>query len=145
MIEEEAVVAAVEGRQVWVEKARKSACGSCDNPCASSVIADFVDKGRIRLAVTSLIVVQPGDRVVVGIPENAILVGALGVYLFPLSGLLVGAILGKAAAASLAFVATDLAALSGALIGLAGTLVFLKFTPVFSRNAPQAVVLRKLG
>ena len=143
MIEEDAIVASVEGDRVWVEKARKSACGSCEKSCASSMVADYIDQGTVRLAVTSLVAVQPGDRVVVGIPENTIVLGSLGVYLLPLVGLLAGAMLGEFI--GLSFMVPDFAAVFGGLAGLAGTLALLRSTSVLSRNAPQAVVLRKLG
>lgn len=145
MIEEEAVVASVEGGQIWVEKPRKSACGTCSQRCASAVVADHVDKGTVRLAVSASIFLRTGDRVVVGVPEGAILLGALGVYLLPLVGLLAGAILGKAIGSSLMSGATDLAAIVGGLVGLVGTLAFLKLTPLLARYAPQPVVLRKLS
>lgn len=145
MIEEEVVVARVEGGQIWVEKARKSACGSCGNPCTSAVVAEHVATRSVQLAVSSSITVRPGDRVVIGVQESAILYGSLGIYLFPLFGLFAGAILGSALLSSLSPVTTDIAAAAGGAIGFAGTLACLKLTPVLSRHVARPVVLRKLS
>lgn len=145
MIEEEAVVACIEDGRIWVEKAGKSACGSCRQACASAVVAEHMDRSVIRLAVTSPIAVEAGDRVVVGVPEDALVLGSLCLYLVPLLGLLGGSILGKVLGASLPQGLVDLAAIAGGLAGFAGTLLFLKTTPILSHRAPQPVVLRKLG
>jgi sigma-E factor negative regulatory protein RseC len=146
MIEEEAVVTQLEAGQVWVEKTSGPSCGSsCAQPCATAAVADYLGKSRARIAVLSPIEVRPGDRVVIGIEEDALIKGSLSVYLVPLIGLLVGAILGKAIGGSLFSIATDAAALIGGLLGLIGTLIFLRFALVLPRNKLQPVVLRKLS
>ena len=145
MIEEEAVVVGLEGERIWVEKAESSGCGSCRQACASAVVAEHVGKRPIRLAVVSPIALQTGDRVVVGVPEDAVVVGSLVLYLVPLLGLLAGSILGKVLGASLLPGFADPAAILGGLAGFAGTLVWLRTTPALSDRAPQPVVLRKLG
>lgn len=145
MIEEEAVVACVESGRIWVEKTRRSSCGSCTQSCASAVVGEFMGESKIRLAVVSPIDVQPGDRVLVGIREDALLKGSLILYLFPLAGLFAGAILGKSIGLHLSSMTTDIAAIIGGLFGLIGTLAFLKFTPRLSRSELQPVVLRKIS
>jgi sigma-E factor negative regulatory protein RseC len=145
MIEEEAVVARVEAGQVWVEKTRKPACGSCARPCATAAVGDYLGQSTVRMAVLSTIDVRTGDRVVVGVREDALVKGSLSVYLLPLLGLFAGSVLGKAVGGTLFSVATDIAAAGGGLFGLIGTMVFLKFTLGLSRNKLQPVVLRKLS
>ncbi len=146
MIEEEALVTRVEAEQVWVEKVRQSGCASCSTPCATAGVADYLGKAKASLAVSSSLELHAGDRVVLGIEENAIVKGSLAIYLLPLFGLLAGAILGETLVAAWpTAVSTDMAAASGGLIGLAATLAFLKHTRMLTRNAPQPVVLRKVG
>lgn len=145
MIEEEAVVACIESGQVWVEKARKSACSSCTQSCASAVVGEFIGEPKIRLAVISPIDVQPGDRVLVGLREDALVKGSLSIYLLPLAGLFAGAMLGKSIGLHLFSITTDIAAIIGGLFGLIGTFAFLKFTPRLSHSELQPVVLRKIS
>jgi sigma-E factor negative regulatory protein RseC len=146
MIEEEAIVAEIEaGGRVWVEKARQSACGSCAQPCATASVADYFDKTRRRWAVASPIELRPGDRVVLGLPEDALVKGALAVYLLPLLGLLAGSILGNALASSWSAATANAAAALGGGGGLAATIAFLQRSQALSRSVPQAVVLRKIG
>jgi sigma-E factor negative regulatory protein RseC len=145
MIEEEAVVAEVEAGRVWVEKVRKSACGSCQQSCTSAVVGDFMGESTVRLPVISCIDVAPGDRVLIGVREDALLKGSLAVYLLPLVGLFAGAILGKAMGSFFFSVTSDFAAIIGGLLGLIGTIAFLKFAMGISQDKLQPVVLRKLS
>ncbi|CAL1239378.1 SoxR reducing system RseC family protein [Candidatus Methylocalor cossyra] len=148
MIEEEAVVAGVEaGGRVWVEKPRRSACGSCAQPCGTAGIAEWFGQTTARLAVLSPsdLELRVGDRVVVGITEEALVMGSLGAYLLPLLGLLVGAVLGKTLAVGLAGFPADAAAAVGGFAGLGGTIAFLRQARVLSRRELQPVVLRKIS
>ena len=146
MIEEEAVVAQIEAGRIWVEKARQSACSaSCAQSCATRAVADYLGETKVRIAVLSPIEVRPGDRVVIGIGEDALIKGSLSIYLIPLIGLLAGAILGTAMGGSFFSGATDASAMVGGLLGLIGTLTFLKFVSVLPHNKLQPVVLRKLS
>lgn len=144
MIEEEAVVAGIDNGKIWVEKPRQSACSACQKPCATGQVADYLGGTTVRLAVDSALELHTGDRVMVGVPEDALVKGYLAIYLLPLLGLFIGAILGKAVGISLSF-STDLAAAVGGGLGLAATLLLLKYTQLIARGTPQPVVLRKLG
>lgn len=145
MIEEEAVVACVESGQVWVETPRRSACGSCTQSCASAVVGEYIGEATIRLPVTSPIEVLPGDRVLVGVREDALVRGTLSIYLLPLVGLFGGAIFAKSIGFNFFSITTDIAAIIGGSCGLIGTLAFLKFTGRLSRSEMQPVVLRKIS
>lgn len=141
MIEEEAVVARIdEDGQVWVEKNRQSACSSCSKGCPSATVGEYLGGSMISLMVDTALPLKTGDRVMVGIHEGALVLGALGVYLLPLISLFVGAMLGQAVGEG-----GEIATIIGGLIGLLASLVALKFTPMFSRQKLRPVVLRKLG
>jgi sigma-E factor negative regulatory protein RseC len=145
MIEEEAVVACIEAGQVWVEKTRHSACGACAQPCATADVADYFGKTQVRLAVASPLELRVGDRVVLGIREDAIVKGSFGVYLLPLFGLLAGSILGKAVGFPWLSITVDAAAALGGVIGLIAAIAFLKHTRMLSPSRLQPVVIRKVG
>ena len=121
MIEETGRVVAVENGAVWVETLRKSTCQSCAAKpgCGHSLIER--DRAGARAQIRALAVgyrLRLDDQVVLGIPEGALLKGAVMVYLLPLVLLFVGALLGTALSAGLAY---DLAAptgVAGLLLGL---------------------------
>jgi sigma-E factor negative regulatory protein RseC len=145
MIEEEATVARVDEGRVWVEKIRQSACSSCKQTCASATVGRHLDGKPTAFSVISDIELHPGDRVVVGVREDALVLGSLGIYVLPLLGLLLGAILGQGIAKNIAVDAADVGAMAGGFTGLLISFGFLKFTPIFSRSRFQPMVLRKLG
>ncbi|CAI8776154.1 SoxR reducing system RseC family protein [Methylocaldum szegediense] len=146
MIEEEAVVSHTEPGKVWVEKPRRSACGGCLRQCASGVVDRYFGAPTIRLQVLSPIDVQVGDRVVLGIQEDAFVKGSFCAYLIPLLGLFLGAILGNIIVFSLALdVSSDGASVIGGAIGLSLSFIILRFTGVLSRDKLSPVILRKLS
>jgi sigma-E factor negative regulatory protein RseC len=97
MIEERATVAAVEEGYVWLETQRRSACGGCQasGGCGTAALAKIWPGRRSRVRAISDMGLQPGDEVMVGLAEGALLRGALLVYLLPLALLLAGAVLGQ--------------------------------------------------
>ncbi len=99
MIEEQAVVMEVGEGYAWVETQRRSACGACatSEGCGTAVLAKAWGDRRVRVrAISDLPSLQPGDNVIVGLAEGALLSGSLLVYLLPLVLLLAGAMLGQA-------------------------------------------------
>lgn len=102
MIEERGRVLSVEGRAVWVETVRRSACDTCQvrNGCGQSVLQRLglgARQGIIQVLDTQAgRSCQVGDEVVIGIPENAVLHGSVMVYLIPLLALFGGALLAQA-------------------------------------------------
>lgn len=98
MIEENAQVVALQGDAAWVETRRRSACGSCTaHPgCGSAALGKLLGRRPTRVRVVNTVGAQPGEQVVIGIDESAIVHGSVLVYLMPLLALLGGAILGEA-------------------------------------------------
>ena len=99
MIEEQGRVVALEDDRLWVETLRRSACDSCsaNKGCGHAVMDRNQAGARARIKVIAHHAVQAsvGDQVVVGIPEGALLRGAMMVYLVPLLCLFAGALLGS--------------------------------------------------
>lgn len=98
MIEEQAVVVEIGEGYAWVETQRRSACGACtaSEGCGTATLAKAWGDRRVRVRAISHLPLQPGDSVIVGLAEGALLSGSLLVYLLPLVLLLAGAILGQA-------------------------------------------------
>lgn len=99
MIEERGRVLSVESGAVWVETIRHSACGSCQARvgCGQSLLQRLGGSrrlGMIRALNDSACAV--GDEVLIGIPETAVLQGSALVYVLPLLGLFMCALLAQA-------------------------------------------------
>lgn len=95
MIEQEAVVVQVEGEFALVEAQRESSCGQCgaQKTCGTGVLAKSIGKRAMRIKVLNRCDAQPGDAVVVGMPESGFLKSAFMTYLLPLILMLLGAII----------------------------------------------------
>ncbi len=144
MIEEDAVVTIVEGARVAVEKERRSACSNCQQTCASGVTGRLFGSKTVRLWASSTWELKPGDRVVIGLREDALVQGAFMVYLLPLFGLFVGALLGNAIAAQTAVVSADSFSAVGGLLGMGICLAGVKLSHFSQRLGAQPVILRKI-
>jgi len=89
LITEIGTVVAVEPDAVWVETIRQSTCEACSarNGCGQKMLASIAGRmARIRVmtATAPTMDCRTGDRVLVGIPENVVVLGSLQVYLIPL-------------------------------------------------------------
>ncbi|MGI9277351.1 MAG: SoxR reducing system RseC family protein [Endozoicomonas sp.] len=87
MIEEPGRVMSVEQDGVWVETIRKSTCSSCSarNGCGQHLAERYVSsKSHSYIRATSDVALNENDKVVVGIPEGALIKASMFVYLLPL-------------------------------------------------------------
>lgn len=94
MIEESGQVVGLEAGAVWVATQRKSTCSSCSaNAGCGQGLLDKLAINSQRATVRALTDLQlaVGDTVVIGLREDALLLGSLRVYGLPLFGLLAGA------------------------------------------------------
>lgn len=96
MIEEQAIVISSEAGIAEVEIVRRSTCGACSarSGCGVSLLDRVLGRRPQRLLLVDKLSVRPGDEVMVGIPEAALLKAAVAAYMVPLVGLLAGAIAG---------------------------------------------------
>lgn len=142
MIEERARVVAVEGPYAWLEGGA-TACGGCGarGACGTAAVAGWLARHRRRVRALNRAGARPGEEVVVGLAEGALVRGSLLVYLVPLAAMISGAVAGVAW-----FGAGDGPAAAGALTGLAMALVWLRRRLARLRDDPrfQPVVLRRL-
>lgn len=95
MIEESGRVTWVQGDVARVECERRRVCGTCSagGTCGTSLLERFFGRGEQTLSATDPIGVKPGDRVVVGVKESAVLEAAFVGYLMPLVSMIGIAIL----------------------------------------------------
>lgn len=149
MIEETAQVVRIDDGDVWVETRRRSTCSACaaEKGCGTAVLAKVLGQRRAQIRVLADMPLTVGDRVVIGIGEQALVRGSLAVYAVPLLMLLLGALLGRLGAGGGLWVNAETASLILGLGGLAAGLLWLKrFTRHIKddRNY-QPVVLRRLA
>lgn len=148
MIEETARVVAAEGEFVWVETQRQSTCGGCAarQGCGTATLAKVLGRRRTRVRALNRDAARVGDRVVVGIDEQALVRGSLAVYAVPLLGLLAGGVLGALVQARLQLAGEALTLIAGVAGLIAGLLWVKGFTRrIRGDSRYQPVVLRRLA
>ena len=100
MIEESGLVVAVRGDLAEVESQRRSACGTCtvNGACGTSLLDRFFGRKQLILTVRNPIGAEPGDSVVLGVPESAMLEASFAAYVVPLLTMFLGGMGGAHAA-----------------------------------------------
>lgn len=95
MIEEQAQVIDVKGNTLILQAQTQSACGNCaaSKGCGTSLLSKVVGRKFTRIQADNSVNANIGDTVVVAIPEDAMLKGSLVMYLFPVLGMFVIALL----------------------------------------------------
>ena len=116
MIEEKALVVAIEGEDVLLQTQRRSACQSCSvkQGCGTSVLSKVIGKRSSQILVANTLHADVGDEVVIGINDNALVKGSLLVYALPLILLITGALLGELLAHSYSLNAELMSIVAGA-------------------------------
>lgn len=131
MIYEQGVVVAVAPDAVWVETVRASTCGACKarSACGHHMInqQQSGQRARLRVPEADTSAYQVGDTVTLGLPEGALMRGALWVYGLPLLLLFLGALIG----ASLPVTTVD----ASALLGMGGLLAGFVINRVMSHRS----------
>ncbi len=120
MLVEMGRIAAIDDQGLWIETFTKSGCGSCaeNAKCGTGLLERYFAGGSryllVRLDAGDRLSYQVGDEVQLGLDEQVLLRGSFLVYLVPLGGLLLGAMLGFYAAGEMASI---LAGLGGMITG----------------------------
>lgn len=147
MLEETAQVVRIKGDEVWVETQRRSSCSACsaEKGCGTAVLSRVLGNRRNLVRVLSAMPLRVGDRVVIGIREQALVRGSLAVYAVPILLLLLGGLIGELGAAQFIWENAEIASVT---LGISGLLVGLAWLKRFTRrieNDPdfQPVVLRR--
>jgi len=143
MITETGRVIGVEGEWAWVACKRQVECARCaeGRGCGGGVLGRLLGDRlhEVRVAKGS-VTVAPGDRVLIGLGEDAVMRAAAAVYLLPLVTALGGGV-----AASALGGGGELPAILGAAAGLVAGLAWARG---YSRrhadgSALQPVILRR--
>jgi len=145
MIEEKAVVVKTGEGVAWVQAGRKTACGGCalNKGCGVSVLERMFGDRMAILQVLDPLSTRPGDEVIIGIRESALVRGSVAVYIVPLLAMILFAMLGSAAAPYLGLSAETASILTGAFGFGAGFLWVSLFSRRIRRDSTyQPVILR---
>jgi len=123
VIEEHALVVALNAEGVWVETQRRSVCGSCavNKGCGTATLAKVLGNKRsqVRALNPKSTSVTVGDEVIIGINEQALVRGSLAVYIVPLLALFVFGVLGQMLGTQLLIESHEGMTIVFSLIGLA--------------------------
>lgn len=153
MIEEPATVISAEDGYALVETHQRPACGACASAgsCSTSILSGLFKRRHNRLKVSNPIHAKPGEQVIIGLREEALLKISFMAYLFPLMCMILMAVLMQGLAAYFAWHAGELPQVTGGLLGLIGGFLLLKrlagqgreragYKPVILRSAGTATV-----
>ncbi len=148
MLEEKGTVIRLEQQFAWVETERSSSCAACvaRSGCGTGVIAKVLGRRQAKVRAINSISADAGDRVVVGLAEDAMLQGSAAVYLAPLASMVVAAGLGEWFAGSFELTTPDLVSVVFGLLGLGMGFAWLRR---FSRSVRddaryQPVLIRRI-
>lgn len=130
MLEEQGVVISADNNSATVQIQRTTSCSHCavKQGCDSGSVANMLGKQYMQVKVANhpYPAVKVGDNVVIGLPEQALLKGAILVYLVPLFGLFAGAIGYEIVAAVTALPHSELLSVLGSLVGFSVGLIAVK-------------------
>lgn len=120
-IQEEGVVVAVAADGVWIETQRQSGCQFCSSRggCGVGIMQKALNRRQHRVRVHTDLPVKVGDHVQLLLPAAALVQASVLMYLLPLLGLIVGAMIGQS------LLATDAGAIGGAVVGFAAVLLLI--------------------
>ena len=142
MMQEQAVVVAINGQQVSVETERQSSCGQCSarNGCGSALLGKFFNRNKQHLIVETDLSLVVGDKILLGLDENALLRGSFIVYAIPLlMMLLFPMIVGQ-------FFSSEIVSIISAAVGFAAGIIYVKYFSIVARSEENfsPVVLKRL-
>lgn len=144
MIEELATVTSVNNGKIQVETQIKTTCGGCqaNDHCGTGIVAKAMSPKVQRLQLECSEPIEQGQKVVVGIPEQTLLLASLLVYLVPVLMLVVSAILLPLAGLSEGFVV--FLSLSAAFVGWSTVKRWLanhhaQFEPTLIKVQPKSI------
>lgn len=148
MIEEVATVIDCRDGLVLLEAQRQSTCGTCAAKagCGTAVFAKTLGKKSSQITAKNTLNLQVGDRVLVGLHENALILGSFMVYLIPIIGLFIFALIGQWFSQQWLNVENELWIIAFASAGFFLSLSFVKKFNQKIKNDKrfQPVLLRKL-
>jgi len=142
-IEERGTVVVADTDWATVRIQRQSTCGSCSarSGCGSGVLAEVLGRRAPELRVANTQALRSGDRVILGIQDDALVSGALVMYLLPLLGLIGVPVLLGVLVPTVPEGGLILAGVAGFVFGLGGVRYWLqrqgrRFEPVLLGRDP---------
>ena len=119
MLEERAIVTAVNLDKVTVQSEVKSTCSSCqqNETCGSGIVAKAIPQKKLTVELVTPFDLTVGDVVTISIPEKDLLQTAWQVYLWPILGLVAFSALGQYLVTQLIFPHEIFAVVLGCLGG----------------------------
>ena len=148
MIEKSAMVVEADTHYVWVEAADDDSCSHCSakQGCGTASLQKWFKRKPNRLRVKNDSQLRSGDKVVIGIPEQAILQGSFLLYLMPLLFMFAGAVMGHKVAQWLGWSNPDLLSIVGAVgVFLAGYLLIRRYRfGISGSDGLQPVIVRRI-
>lgn len=154
MIEEHAQVVAIDNSIVWVEAQRSSSCSRCaaNKGCGNAVFQKLFGNKQNVFPVTSdnglnQPLVTVGDKVIIGVEENALVKNSFIVYAIPVIAIIIFAVIGETFANNSMSISKDFASVIGALVGLLISIFGLRWYNCLSSNNAngQPVLLRRVS
>lgn len=97
MIEEKAIVTGVVDDLAMIQMQRQSACSHCElsRGCGTGALGRLLGHRSRPLTISNQYNLKPGDRVVLGMPDKALLNASLLIYGLPLLGIMAGGLLAQ--------------------------------------------------
>ena len=95
MATEEGIVIKVEAATAWVKTVKTGACESC---AAKSSCHTLGGGKEMEVEAINTAAARIGDRVVIGFETASLLKASFLIYIFPILGLILGAVIGQTAA-----------------------------------------------
>jgi len=148
MIEQNAVVLKLKGQMATVEAIRQSSCGQCNarKGCGTGALESALSKRSMQMQARNQCQAEPGDEVVVAVPEKGFVKSAFITYLLPLVFMLAGALFAQYFIQAGTDANNDIAALLGAGLGFMLALLVLK---AYSKHVEKdeqliPVIIRKM-
>ncbi|MDH5356175.1 MAG: SoxR reducing system RseC family protein, partial [Gammaproteobacteria bacterium] len=86
-----------QGRRVEIQMLRQSACSHCElnQGCGTGAIGRLLGHRSKSLVIETTFDLEPGDRVILGMPDSSFLKASLLIYGLPLFSLMLSAIAGQ--------------------------------------------------
>jgi sigma-E factor negative regulatory protein RseC len=149
-IEEQGMVVVADETWATVRVERKSTCGSCSarSGCGNGVLSEVLGRRALELRVPNSDGLRPGDRVTLGVRDQALVSGAIVMYLLPLLGLMLVPITVGWLVPGVADGLLILAGAAGLALGLIGVRRWLRsqgqrFQPVLLGRQPAGTAIRR--
>lgn len=142
MIEEFAVVVEKKAHQAVLELERRTACGLCGQKrgCGNATWGKLLGHQTQKLQADNVINANVGDSVVIGIDEHPLLKAVFCLYVVPLLGLIIGALLADTLFNNEFYVM--LGAALGLILAFISVKIYLNYAINRSHTAYQATILR---